>query len=153
MNKANLQGIGPIVYWKDYIKVTKEEAAFGEEPTIKFEQSNTKLDGFYERTIGILLVDGHEGHYTGKHYYVAVAADNGKTKKKRRRDYPRIIINNRIKQSIKKNEGEILAKERGITVVPVSYLDLLYKDPAVTNNIYGPLDPTLLELALAHFNG
>ena len=149
MNKYRLRNIGPMVYWKDYVKITTDELG---EPV--YHQSNTPLDGFYERVIGLVLVTNKfNSNYSGKHYYVAVAADNGKqNKKKKNKNLTRIIVKNRIVNAIEQHKGEITPHMKGITVVPESYIDYLYKDKHVTDNLYGHLDPTLLEMAMAYFN-
>lgn len=129
MNKISIKDLGNVVYWTDYVQVTKDE-----EGELVFNQSNTPLEGFHPRMVGLTFKD--------KKWYVAVALSPGGDTLPRT---GRGVINSRIREVIK-NDDNITPTMRGVTMVPESYFDYLYKDKYATNNIYGMLDPTILNI-------
>jgi len=130
MKKINTK-VGPIYTWYDYIKPKKDKAT----NTTYYNQSNTKLDNYSQRYIGI-----HLSHTNM--LYIAVAVN----KKGDQGNWWKYILETRITSLIKK--GDVLPKDKGVTLVPLSYKDLLYKDPYAYLNIYGAIEPTYLNMAI-----
>jgi hypothetical protein len=133
MNEIDTK-LGPIVVISDYIKGKKNKFT-GE---LHYQQSNTPLDGYIQRYVGILLT------HTGNIYVsVAVNSKNDNTNS----NWWKYIIENRLSTVIN-NNGNIGPDDKGVTMVPMSYKEFLYKDSAAYNNIYGAIEPTVLEMAL-----
>lgn len=122
--------IGNIVVWNDYIRSKK----ITQLNTVQYLQSNTKLDGYSQRYIGLYM--DHN-----KNIYVAVALNSQEEDKG---PWYKFILETRIKNNMSGN-----IQEKGITMVPYNYIDLLYKDPMAYNNLYGPIEPNMLDLAIA----
>lgn len=130
MKKLNTK-IGPIYTWYDYIKPKKDKA----NNSVYYNQSNTRLDTYSQRYIGIHLTHTNN-------IFVAVAVN----KKGDQGNWWRYILETRISSLMR--TGDVLPKDKGVTMVPMAYKDLLYKDPYAYLNIYGPLDPTYLNMAI-----
>lgn len=131
MKKYNSR-IGKIFQWTDYIRSRKDKRT-GE---IRYDQSTVELPGYNQRYIGAYL------SHLGK-LYIAVAVN----KKKDSGTWWKYIIENRI-QSLIRNGDNMSPKDRGVTVVPITYLELLYKDSFTYNNLYGPIEPTQLDIVV-----
>lgn len=131
MKKYNTR-FGKIVQWVDYIKSKKNKNT---QETF-FEQSNTKLENYSQRYIGVYLSHNND-------IYVAVAVD----KKGEGGTWWKYIIENRI-QTLMNNANNMSADDKGVTVIPYRYLEYLYTDPYVYSNLYGKIDPTTLGIAL-----
>jgi hypothetical protein len=131
MKKYNTR-FGKIVQWVDYIKSKKNKNT---QETF-FEQSNTKLENYSQRYIGVYLSHNND-------IYVAVAVD----KKGEGGTWWKYIIENRI-QTLMNNANNMSVDDRGVTVIPYRYLEYLYTDPYVYSNLYGKIDPTTLGIAL-----
>lgn len=131
MKKVNTK-IGAIYSWYDFIKPKKNKAT----NTMSYSQSNTKLDAYSQRYVGLFVSHTND-------IYVAVAVN----KKGDQGNWWKFIIENRIAKAIR-NGGTINEDDRGITMVPMPYKDLLYKDPYTYINLYGIIDPTFLDMAI-----
>jgi hypothetical protein len=129
MKKINTK-IGPIFTWYDYIKPRKDKST----QTVNYLQSSIKVDSYSQRYIGMHL------SHTNK-IYIAVAVN----KKGDQGNWWRFILENRISTIIRKQN--MTPTDKGVTMVPLPYKDLLYKDPWVYLNLYGPLEPTYLNMA------
>jgi hypothetical protein len=123
---------GKLIQWSDYIR-TKKDNKTGE---TYYLQSNVKIDNHNQRYIGLYLSHSNK-------VYIAVAVN----KKNDAGNWWKYIIENRI-MSLINNGDNMTPDDRGVTMVPYDYIDLLYKDEAVFNNLYGKIDPTTLELAI-----
>lgn len=130
MKKLNTK-IGTIFSWYDYTKPKKNKA----EGTVTYSQSNTVLDKYNQRYIGLFM--DHSDNI-----YIAVAVN----KKNDSGNWWRFILENRIEKAIR--TGNIDESDKGVTFVPFRYKDLLYTDPYTYNNLYGCIDPTYLSLAV-----
>jgi hypothetical protein len=131
MKKINTK-VGSIYCWYDFIKPKKNKAT----NTMTYSQSNTKLENYSQRYIGLFLSHNEE-------IYVAVAVN----KKGDQGNWWKFIIENRIAKAIRSG-GTIYEEDRGITMVPLPYKDLLFKDPHAYINLYGLIDPTFLDIAV-----
>tara|TARA_R110002074_G_scaffold402324_1_gene607139 strand:- start:193207 stop:193665 length:459 start_codon:yes stop_codon:yes gene_type:complete len=131
MRKVNTK-IGTIYSWYDFIKPKKNKVT----NTMTYSQSNTKLDNYSQRYVGLFLSHNEE-------IYVAVAVN----KKGDAGNWWKFIIENRIGKALR-NGGTINENDRGITMVPMPYKDLLFKDPHAYTNLYGIIDPTYLDMAI-----
>ena len=131
MKKVNIK-VGAVCCWYGFIKPKKNKVT----NTITYSQSNTKLDNYSQRFVGLYL--SHN-----ENIYVAVAVN----KKGDQGNWWKFIIENRIAKAIR-NGGNIYEDDRGITMVPMSYKDLLFKDPYTHSNLYGIIDPTYLDMAI-----
>jgi len=125
--------IGTIVTWYDYIKSKKNKNT----GMISYDQSNTKTDGYSQRYIGIFVAHNND-------IYVAVAVN----KKEDNSNWWRYIIENRI-SSMMQNHGNMGPDDKGCTMVPMAYKELLYKDVSAYSNLYGIVDPTMLDMAVS----
>lgn len=123
---------GKLIQWSDYIR-TKKDTKTGE---TYYLQSNVKIDNYNQRYIGLYLSHSNK-------VYIAVAVN----KKNDSGNWWKYIVENRI-MSVINNGDNMTPDDRGVTMVPYDYIDLLYKDEAVFNNLYGKIDPTTLELAI-----
>lgn len=132
MNKIATK-VGTIVVISDYIKAKKNKIT-GE---LTYVQSNTALDGYTQRFVGI-YINNHKDIYVG----VAVNSKKDTTNS----NWWEYIIKNRIMTSISK--GSFTLEDKGITMVPFAYKDLLYKDPCAYNNLFGMIDPTMLDMCI-----
>ncbi len=102
----------------------------------EYAQSNTKLDKYSQRYVGLFLTHNND-------IYVAVAVN----KKDDNSNWWRYILENRIDIMLK-NGGTVGPEDKGCTMVPMPYKDLLFKDPMAYSAIYGMVDPTILDMAL-----
>ncbi len=134
MKKINIPDIGHVVYWEDFIKLSPPD----EYSVIKYEQSNTRLPNYHQRVIGLYLREGI--------YYVSVAVSHSPSKNLPSK-VSKGMINTRLRSILSKNDN-IDVTDMGSTLVPKSYLSLLYKDPAAYNYLYGPMDPTMLDMSI-----
>jgi len=125
--------IGTIVTWYDYIRSKKNKNT----GTISYDQHNSKTDGYSQRYIGIFVAHNND-------IYVAVAVN----KKEDNSNWWRYIIENRI-TSMLHSHGNMNPEDKGCTMVPMAYKDLLYKDANAFNNLYGLIDPTMLDMAIS----
>lgn len=123
--------IGNIIIWSDFVR-SKKIPSTG---NIVYYQSNTKLEGYGQRYIGILVTHSND-------VYVGVALNS---KKDDKGPWYKFIIENRI-QNVMSGYG---LEEKGGTMVPIAYLDLLYKDPTAYSSLYGAIEPTMLDIAMA----
>lgn len=130
MKKINTK-IGPIYTWYDYIKPRKDKST----NLVFYSQSNTKVDNYSQRYIGVHVTHNND-------IYVAVAVN----KKGDQGNWWRYILETRISSLLRR--GDITPKDKGVTMVPLSYKDLLYKDPYAYLNIYGAIEPTYLNMAI-----
>lgn len=131
MKKFNTR-IGTIVTWYDYIKSSKNLRT----GLTSYNQSNTKLDGYSQRYIGVYL--SHDNKI-----YISVAVN----KKEDNSNWWKYIIENRI-ITMFNNGGNVGPDDKGCTMVPMAYKELVYKDYNAFSNLYGIIDPTSLDLAL-----
>jgi hypothetical protein len=134
MNKYDTR-FGKVIHWIDFIKSKKNKSTH----ETFFDQSNTSLDGYSQRHIAI-----HLSH--NNYVYVAVAIDN-KAKADSNKNWWKFIVNSRI-QNLINNNNNMSEDDKGVTVVPIKYLDLLYKDSFVYSNLYGRIDPTMLDMVI-----
>lgn len=139
MNKVQLSGVGSVVFWTDFIK-SEYRRSDGE---TNFSQSNTNTQGYCSRTIGMCRRE------SGWIISVALSKDapSAKTDKSGKG-----VVTHRIKKLIEAGLSTT-AEDKGITWVPYSYLDYLYNDKATYNNIYGPIDPSYLKMAIKMLDG
>lgn len=128
---------GPVIYWHDYIS-SKYKKNAEDEPVVEYRQSNTELDGYSSRTVGVA--------YRAGGYIVSVALSKEDFTAKTEKSGRGVIVH-RIKQLIA-NGLTTGPKDKGITWVPTSYLNLLYTDKAAYDNLFGPIDPTTLKMAI-----
>lgn len=133
MKKIKIPDIGDIIYWEDFVKLIP-----GEENNHTYDQSNTKMPGYHSRSIGLYK---HE-----KDFYLAVAVSNNSAKTLPAK-IAKGMINNRFRTILPKDRN-IDPSDIGTTMVPLSYLSLLYKDPCTYSNLFGPIDATMLDMAL-----
>lgn len=138
MNKVQLKDVGSVVFWTDYIK-SDYRRSDGE---VKYSQSNTNTPGYCSRTVGLCRRE------SGWIISVALSKDapSQKTEKTGKG-----VVTHRIKSLIE-NGLSTTAEDKGITWVPYSYTDLLYNDKDAYNNIYGPLDPSFVKMAINMLN-
>lgn len=129
--------IGQIAVISDYIKVRKNKNT----QEISYLQSNTMLEGYTQRFVGIYITNN-------KDIYVGVAVNSKKDTTNS--NWWEYIIKNRIMTAVSK--GSFTLEDKGVTMVPFAYKDLLYKDPCAYNNLFGMIDPTLLDLAINNLN-
>lgn len=129
--------IGPIAVISDYIKVRKNKNT----QEISYLQSNTPLEGYTQRFVGIYLS-------TNKEIYVGVAVNSKKDTTNS--NWWEYIIKNRIMTAVSK--GSFTPEDKGITMVPFAYKDLLYKDPCAYDNLFGMIDPTILDMAIVNLS-
>lgn len=125
MKKFNTR-IGALITWSDYIKSKKINN------NLHYYQSNTKMDGYSQRYIGLLLLPNND-------IYVAITLNS---KQEDKGVWYKFILENRIRSIM---DG---VEEKAATMVPMPYLDLLYKDPYVYSPLYGPIEPNLLDQAI-----
>lgn len=137
MKRLYVDNVGEVTYWNDFIQ-SKYYKKDGESYT-EYKQSNTKLDGYCYRTIGISRKTNG--------YVIAVALSKDELTPKTEKSGKGVVIH-RIKSLINKGLSTTI-DDKGITWVPVNYLDLLYNDPATYNNIFGPIDPMAMKIAIA----
>lgn len=135
MKKIRIPDIGEVIYWNDFVKFKASKNPT--EETV-YKQSNTKVDTYHPRTIGLYKSEDW--------YYVAVSTSNKPTSAIPVK-IAKGMINSRLREVIK-NDRNIEVSNFGCTTVPASYLDLLWKDSAAYNYLYGPLDPTMLDMAV-----
>jgi len=131
MKKINTK-IGTVIVWYDFIRSKKNKAT----DTISYDQSNTSLEGYSQRYIGIHLSHNNQ-------LYVAVAVN----KREDSGNFWRYIIQNRIITLIQ-NYDNMSPEDKGVTTLPLSYKDFLFNDPCVYNNLYGLIDPTYLDIVI-----
>jgi hypothetical protein len=124
--------IGTIITWYDYIKAKKNINT----GITEYSQSNTKLDKYSQRYVGLYLSDNND-------IYVAVAVN----KKDDSSNWWRYILENRITTMVK-NRGNVNPEDKGCTMVPMSYKDLLFMDVMAYSSLYGMIDPSILDMAL-----
>ena len=136
MKKITIKDIGKVMYWTDHIKMSR-----GEEGEAYYDQSNTALEGYHNRIIGITKCR------KTKNYIIAVALSQERKNQNKSARSGRGVVNTRLRKAISL-EGSIGPEDKGVTSVPKEYLDFLYKDYATFNNLYGPADPTMLDMAL-----
>lgn len=129
--------IGPIAVISDYIKVRKNKNT----QEISYLQSNTPLDGYTQRFVGIYL--SHN-----KDIYIGVAVNSKKDTTNS--NWWEYIIKNRIMTAVSK--GSFTPEDKGVTMVPFAYKDLLYKDSCAYDNLFGMIDPTMLDMAIANLS-
>lgn len=140
MKKLHVDGIGEVVYWNDFIlsRFYKKDG----EPINDFKQSNTKLDGYCYRTIGVTNRAGG--------YIISVALSKEELTAKTEKSGKGVVVH-RIKKLI--NQGlSATIEDKGVTWVPHSYVGLLYNDPVAYNNIFGPIDVMSIKMAIASLN-
>jgi hypothetical protein len=125
--------IGTIVTWYDFIRSKKNKNT----GNITYDQHNTKTDGYSQRYIGVFVAHNND-------IFVAVAVN----KKEDNSNWWRYIIENRI-SAMTSSRGHMNPEDKGCTMVPMAYKDLLYKDSNAYNNLYGLIDPTMLDMAIA----
>lgn len=123
---------GKLIVWSDFIR-TKKDKKTGD---TYYEQSNTAIDNYNQRHIGVYL--SHTNNV-----YVAVAVN----KKNDAGNWWKYIIETRILNIIN-NQNNMTPEDKGVTMVPITYLDLLYEDETVFNNLYGKIDATSLQSAI-----
>ena len=133
MKRIKTKKVGSIYTWHDFTKSRRDPSS----NLITHSQSNTKLNNFNQRYIGLHL--SHDNNI-----YVAVAVN----RKKEQGNWWKFIIESRIHNVIR-NGNNIGPDDRGVTMVPMAYKDALYKDPFTYTNLYGIIDPTYLDMALS----
>lgn len=133
MEKFNSRVLGSFIVWKDYIKFNS--SANGD---ISYKQSNTKLNGFMDRYIGLSIVNSN--------VLVSVAVSNTSNKKESDKTAKNVIEQRMI--SLVKKDYNIDAEDKGVTYVPKELLDMLWKDPYTYKNLYGAIDPTYISMAV-----
>ena len=136
----NSNEVGFIVHWNDFIlsKFRKDNEG---NSIIEYKQSNTKLDGYCSRTIGVARRAGG--------YVIAVALSREDLTSKTERSGKGVIVH-RIKTLIH-NDLSCTAEMKGVTWIPDNYLIMVYNDPAAYNTLYGPIDPTTMKMAIRAF--
>lgn len=138
MKKLTTGETGPIIYWHDFINSKYRRLADGDSVT-EYKQSNTKLDGYCSRTVGIA--------YRADGYVLSVALSKEDLTAKTEKSGRGVVVH-RIKSLISNglNTGP---EDKGVTWIPMSYLHLLYTDKAAYDNLFGPIDPTSLKMAIS----
>lgn len=126
--------IGTVVVISDYIKIKTNKAT----NETYYLQSNTELKDYTQRYVGIYLDHNHN-------IYIGVAVNNKKDTTSPK--WWKYIIENRISTAVS-NKGSFGPADKGITMVPMPYKDLLYKDHFTYNNLFGLIDPTILDMAI-----
>lgn len=128
--------VGQIAIWSDFVKPKKNMAT----GAINYLQSNTKLEGYSQRYIGLYVAHNND-------IYIGVALNKNEEKKPDHPNWFRFIIENRIFNMLT-NKGNVDPESRGSTMVPMNYKDLLTKDYYAYSVLYGPLDPEYVEMAI-----
>jgi hypothetical protein len=135
MKKVTVKDLGKIVYWEDFIKVSREE----DSEDLRYDQSNTPIPGYHKRILGLLRRDDR--------YFIAVALSPKKGKGQPSARAGRGVINQRLRDLLSR-EGDVNVSDKGVTMIPEVYKDFLYKDMYTTNNLYGSIEPTILDIVL-----
>jgi hypothetical protein len=133
MEKFNSRILGSFIVWKDYIKFNSSSNG-----DISYKQSNTKLNGFMDRHIGLSVVNNN--------ILISVAVSNTSNKKESDKTAKNVVEQRMI--SIIKKDYNIDAEDKGVTYVPKELLDMLWKDPYTYKNLYGAIDPTYISMAV-----
>ena len=133
MEKFNSRILGSFIVWKDYIKFNSSSNG-----DISYKQSNTKLNGFMDRYIGLSIVNSN--------VIISVAVSNTSNKKESDKTAKNVIEQRMI--SLIKKDYNIDAEDKGVTYVPKELLDMLWKDPYTYKNLYGAIDPTYISMAV-----
>ena len=131
MKKINSK-VGSIFTWYDFIRPRKDKST----GILTYSQSNTQVDKYSQRYIG-LHIDYNDN------IYVAVAVN----KKNDPGNWWKFILESRI-DKIKRSGGDVGPEDKGVTMVPFRYSDLLYKDQYTYLNLYGAIDSTYLSMAI-----
>ena len=133
MEKFNSRILGSFIVWKDYIKFNSSSNG-----DVSYKQSNTKLNGFMDRYIGLSVVNSN--------ILISVAVSNTSNKKESDKTAKNVVEQRMI--SIIKKDYNIDAEDKGVTYVPKELLDMLWKDPYTYKNLYGAIDPTYISMAV-----
>lgn len=127
--------IGSLIIWSDYVKPKKHPST----GNITYNQSNTKLEGYSQRYIGLYTA------FNGD-VYVGIVL-NRETNKQSSNSWFKFVIENRILTLIDK-KGNVDAEFKGATMVPQNYVELLSTDPYAYSTLYGPLNTDDVQTAL-----
>ena len=133
MEKYNSRVLGFFVIWKDYVRFSLRSD--GEQT---FKQSNTKMEGYIDRHIGLSVVDSK--------VLISVAVSNASNKKENSRTAKNVIEQRMI--NIINKDYNIDPGDRGVTYLPKELIDMLWKDPYTYNNLFGSVDPTYIGMAI-----
>lgn len=123
------------ILYKDFIR-----KSFDKEGNPVYKQSNTRLQGYIPRCVGVALVDNK-----------VLVASTIDYKDKNNDKVARTMIRNRLAQildtdyNIVDDSNQVIPN---ITYVPTEFLDLLWKDQYTYNNIGGMIDPTYCMMAI-----
>lgn len=128
MDSVTDKVLGKVVLFKDFVKRVNDNLG-----NITYKQSNSCLNGYYPRTVGICKYQGN--------ILVAVAIDSTNNNKSNDRA-ARFVIKNRL-EKILANDWDILPEEDGYTYVPEEYRSLLWDDPYTFKNLHGAIEPSL----------
>lgn len=125
---------GNYIVWPDNIRLVRNKQT-GEG---HYVQSNETSPGFSQRYVAVFMTKDQS-------LYVAVAVN--KKPDEPNNNWWRRVVENRISKLIA-NNGNMEPDDKGMTMVPINYSDLLSLDESVYNNIYGMLDETTLASAI-----
>ncbi len=149
MKKVNNVKVGSYIVWSDYIKSRKDK----ETDEVTYQSSPVPLPGYSERYIGLCLLKDNYGYDSGE-VYIAVSVNRslGSKKQSTNPNWWKFIIDNRL-QRLFDNNGNMEPGDKGMTRVPVAYLDILSDDPIAYTNIYGSIPLSELEKAVTALGG
>lgn len=147
MKKLTSPKFGQYVVWSDFIKSKKDK----DTEEITYYSSPTSLPGYSERYIGLCLIKDDTNYVTD--VYIAVSVNRTSTKKPSTNpNWWKFIIDNRL-QRLADNNGNMEVGDKGVTRVPLAYLDLITEDPMAYANIYGSIPLNVLEDAVESLLG
>jgi len=136
MKKFNDKILGDVILYKDYIKMVGVDD-YGQ----IYRQSNTKLQGYGDRTVAICK-------FTGK-LLVAVAINYNPTPDSDKSVvYP---LKHRL-HTILQRQFDILPEDNGFTYVPEEWASLLWKDRHTYGILHGMLDPGYAQMIIKELN-
>lgn len=137
MERFNDKILGDVVLYKDFIK----KSGFDDHGRPTYKQSNTKLQGYGSRTVGICKFNNK--------YMVAVAINYNPAKDDEK------VVKYTIKQrlhTILQNDFDILPQDDGFTYVPQEWSSLLWKDPDTYSILHGIIDPSYGQIIIKDLN-
>ncbi len=135
MKKINSR-VGPLVVWSDYIKPRYNQRT----DTVEYLTSEEATKGFSQRYIAVYM-------HHNKDIYIAVAV-NKKQENETNTNWWKYILETRIANLIS-NKASMEVEDKGITMIPYNYVDMLLDDKAMYQNIYGALNLDIAEQAIS----
>jgi len=136
MKKINSR-VGPLVVWSDYIRPRYNPRT----DTVEYLTSEEASKGFSQRYIAVYM-------HHNKDVYIAVAVNNKKQDNDTNTNWWKYILETRIANLIS-NSNNMNLEDKGITMIPYNYVDMLLDDRAMYQNIYGALNLDIAEQAIS----